>query len=229
VIGRYIYIFGGWPGTVPVFTVNDLWRYDTVTGDWEQLSPWRCREQGAGYSRGAVYPGSRYCANFWTYQGRLYLFSGRDTGQKSPEFFNDLWCYDPVDTCWTLINPDRQSTDTGNKEAIPAARYGSGYSVLGEYLYLFGGHSGIETCVERNDFWRYHMPTNHWELLHPDDGWAVYVPQSKRRHPPVRRVPVLEAVGASLVLFGGINCFMGTAEQGYSLPLNDLWCCRVPS
>ncbi len=58
-VGTDIYIFGGWPGTVPVFTVNDLWRYDTVPGSWEQHSPWRSREQGAGYDAGADYPGSR--------------------------------------------------------------------------------------------------------------------------------------------------------------------------
>jgi N-acetylneuraminic acid mutarotase len=43
-LGTDLYIFGGWPGTVPTFTVNDLWRYDSVTGAWEQRSPWRSRQ-----------------------------------------------------------------------------------------------------------------------------------------------------------------------------------------
>ncbi|TEU13979.1 MAG: hypothetical protein E3J25_05295, partial [Anaerolineales bacterium] len=97
--------------TEPVFTVNDLWRYDTVTGGWEHRAPWRSREHGAGYDAGADYPGSRYCANLFAHGGSLYLFSGRDTGEKNPEFFNDLWRYDPAADCWTLLHPDDRDAD----------------------------------------------------------------------------------------------------------------------
>ena len=226
-VGTDMYIFGGWPGTEPVFTVNDLWRYDTVTGSWEQRSPWRSREQGAGYGPGADYPGSRYCANLFAHGGALYLFSGRDTGEKNPEFFNDLWRYDPAADCWTLLHPDDRDADFSEGATYPAARYGSGHTVLGDCLYLFGGHSGIETGVERNDFWRYHVLTGFWERLHPDDGCADY--GRGQRYPPVRRVSVLETLEDSLILFGGINCFMGDREMGYSLPLNDLWYCDFGS
>lgn len=174
VIGSDIYVFGGWPGTVPTFTVNDLWCYDKLTGRWEQRSPWRGREQGAGYGAGTDHPRARYCANLFAHGDALYLFSARDTGEKDPEFFNDLWCYDPAADRWTLLHPDDGGTDFSAGATYPAARYGSGYAVLGDYLYLFGGHNGIETGVERNDFWRYHMPTDHCEHLHPDDGRADY-------------------------------------------------------
>ncbi|TEU13978.1 MAG: hypothetical protein E3J25_05290 [Anaerolineales bacterium] len=99
--------------------------------------------------------------------------------------------------------------------------------MLGDCLYLFGGHSGIETGVERNDFWRYHVLTGRWERLHPDDGCADYGPG--QRYPPVRRVSVLETLEDSLILFGGIRRFMGTREMGYSLPFNDLWYCDFGS
>ncbi len=50
-----------------------------------------------------------------------------------------------------------------------------------------------------------------------------------QRYPPVRRVSVLETLEDSLILFGGINCFMGARGMGYSLPLNDLWYCDFGS
>ena len=31
----------------------------------------------------------------------------------------------------------------------------------------------------------------------------------------------------ALHLFGGLNCFMGPRQAGYSLPLDDLWCCHL--
>jgi N-acetylneuraminic acid mutarotase len=92
-------------------------------------------------------------------------------------------------------------------------------------LYVFGGHNGTETNVERNDFWRYDVTDRRWEQLHRDDGCAHY--GTKGRYPSIRRVPVMESVGDALYLFGGINCFMGSVEEGFSLPLNDLWRCAV--
>ena len=124
-----------------------------------------------------------------------------------------------------MLHPDDSAADFSAKAAYPAGRYGSGHTVLGDYLYLFGGHNGTATGVERNDFWCYHIPASRWEQLHPDDGQADYGPDVTR--PPVRRVPVMEAIGQSLFLFGGINCFMGFEEQGYSLPLGDLWRCDL--
>jgi N-acetylneuraminic acid mutarotase len=148
-LGHDLYLFGGWPGTVPVFTVNDLWRYDTLAHKWEQCSPWRNQSRGAGYGPDASYPGSRYCANLFAHGDALYLFSGRDTGARSPEFFNDLWRYEPDRDLWTLLQP----TDPGGFDAaaqVPAARYGSGHASLDDHLYLFGGHNGTWTGVERN-------------------------------------------------------------------------------
>jgi hypothetical protein len=90
---------------------------------------------------------------------------------------------------------------------------------------VFGGHNGIDTGVERNDFWAYRVSTNLWELLHADEGGADY--GLGREYPALRRVAVLEAVDDSLLLFGGMNCFMGTRQAGFSLPLNDLWECSL--
>jgi len=224
-IGSDVYVFGGWPGTSPVFTVNDLWRFDTVAGKWEQRSPWRSREEGAGYGASATYPGPRYCAHLGAHSGALYLFSGRDTGEKNPEFFNDLWRYDPTTDRWDLLHPDDAGTDFSASSTYPPGRYGSGHAVLGDNLYIFGGHNGTETAVERNDFWRFEVERCRWEQLHPDVGGAEY--GLGQLYPPVRRVSVMQAVGDALFLFGGINCFMGPREAGYSLPLNDLWRCDL--
>ena len=220
-VDQYLYLFGGWPGTVPVFTVNDLWRFDTGSARWDQCRPWQGAAHDAGYTSTATYPGPRYCFNLWEHDGTLVLFSGRDTGAKEPEFFNDLWRYEPERDRWTLLYPSDGHTDFGLRAGVPAGRYGSGHTRLGDYAYLFGGHNGTATRVERNDFWRLHLPTQRWQQLAPDEGSTDYGPQA--RYPGTRRVPVLEAIGSALYLFGGINCFMGPRTAGYSLPLNDLW------
>jgi hypothetical protein len=62
---------------------------------------------------------------------------------------------------------------------------------MGDYLYLFGGHSGTHTRVERNDFWRYHVPTHRWEQLDPGDNHTQF--GAGATHPGARRVPILES------------------------------------
>ena len=241
VIGSHLYIFGGCPFTAPTFTVNDLWRYDTAIGRWEQLSPWRSPEQEAGYGVQASYPGPRYCANLFAHGGQVYVFSGRDldkTGVRDavlfnsgPEFFNDLWRYDPGADRWVLVHPHDGGTEFGPAATYPAGRYGSGHSVSGDDFYLFGGYDG--GASERNDFWRYHIPTDKWRQLHPDDGARDLTAEAP--YPAARRVPTMEATGGSLLLFGGLNFFLGPPERGYwrrpdgaerrahPIALNDLW------
>jgi N-acetylneuraminic acid mutarotase len=246
-IGERLYVFGGTPYTAPTFTVNDLWCYDAGPGCWEQLSPYHLPRQGAGYDSQAIYPGPRYCANLFAHGEMLYLFSGRDLdksgerdvvlGGTGPEWFNDLWRYDPATNAWTLLHPDEPLGGYGAGTTYPAPRYGSGHAVDGDDFYLFGGYCSLNAGKDRNDFWRYHVPTDRWALLHPDDGAADYGRGAP--YPPVRRVPAMEAIGQSLYLFGGLNYFIGPAIRGYwahpggarrrafPFPLNDLWRCDL--
>jgi N-acetylneuraminic acid mutarotase len=220
-IGHHLYIFGGCPFTAPTFTVNDLWRYDTLGRQWEQLSPWRSLEEDSGYDEHATYPGPRYCANFFEHGGSLYLFSGRDldkTGRKDavlfdqgPEFFNDLWRYDPRTDGWTQLHPDVGGDGPQSGAAYPSARYGSGHAVLGNDFYLFGGYDG--GASELGDLWRYDIRADRWRELHPSGG-APNLSESDVR-PAHRRVPIMEAAGDSLLLFGGLDFFLGPPERGF--------------
>jgi N-acetylneuraminic acid mutarotase len=247
-IGQRLYVFGGAPYISPAFTTNDLWCYDTVSGGWEQLSPWRGPQHGAGYDATARYPGPRYCANLVAHGQALYLFSGRDLdksgerdvvlGGTGPEWFNDLWRYDPGRNAWDLLQPDDPSAQSFSAgAAYPAARYGSGHVVCGDSFYLFGGYCSRAGGQDRNDFWRYDFAAGRWRQLHPDDGRTDY--DRDDGYPPVRRVPTLQAINQTLFLFGGLNYSIGPAERGYwsqpgggrrrphPVPLSDLWRCDL--
>lgn len=218
VIGTSIYIFGGWPGVVPVFLLNDFWRYDTVKDHWEQIHP---HDGSRKYDSSAIYPGTRYCAASGVYGNNFYLFSGRDTNHRQPEFFNDLWQYDTKLAKWTLLHPDDASKDFGPSASYPAGRYGSMFASVGSKFFLFGGHNMEPIPTERNDFWVYDMGTNQWEMLLPDNGSQDYSDKASR--PGVRRVGTMARVNDSLLLFGGFNLYAGSFENGFVKALNDLW------
>ena len=38
---------------------------------------------------------------------QLYLWGGRDSQGRAPEFYNDLWEYDPDGGAWTCIQENR--------------------------------------------------------------------------------------------------------------------------
>ena len=79
--------------------------------------------------------------------------------------------------------------------------------------------------TERNDFWVYDMGTNQWEMLLPDNGSQDYSDKASR--PGVRRVGTMAKVSNSLLLFGGLNLYAGSFENGFVKALNDLWVYQV--
>lgn len=102
-------------------------------------------------------------------------------------------------------------------------------------LYLFGGawerygHSRHQRDHGRlgtgDDLWRYDLQSEGWTLLEADRWSLEFGPRSDR--PGSRLLGSFSVVGDYAYLFGGLNCFMGPHQAGYSLPLNDLWRCDL--
>ena len=81
--------------------LNDLWRYDTVTGQWTWVSGSNVPNQvgiyaGKGTPCATSVPGSRNTSISWTdTSGNLWLFGGRGYWNQGGEtFLNDLWRYE---------------------------------------------------------------------------------------------------------------------------------------
>ena len=110
-----LYLMGGHGA----MTHAQLWTYGAPAGKWEYLGPASNGRDG--------WPPKRYCPVLAGWNGRLYLWGGRDSQGRAPEFFNDLWEYDPDRGAWTCIQENR-----ADDVARPSPRYGLGYAVIGD-------------------------------------------------------------------------------------------------
>jgi N-acetylneuraminic acid mutarotase len=116
-----LYAFGG----LRVESVNelytlfgDLWTLDFTTGRWTKLS-----EDG---------PYPRYGSAMGIWDDELVVFGGRyRTPEDGWRYTDETWRFDLSSETWHQERPDRS----------PAPRYGSGTTVVGDRLLLYGGMS----------------------------------------------------------------------------------------
>jgi len=217
VIGDTLYLVAGWPGIADgtVVMSNQLWGYSTGRGTWRFLGPGQ--DPGRYDAGNTMWPPKRYCPAVGAYDGKIYLWGGRDTRDKNPQFYNDLWAYDPETGTWENILP-RHGTDPKG----PSPRYGAGNAVAGDSWFIFGGFGGERgDAPQLNDLWRYRFPAKRWECIFPHNGSKEYGPGASR--PGVRRVPAMAAGADGMFLFGGIDLASGIDHQGPTICLNDFW------
>ena len=142
--------------------------------------------------------------------GRLYLFGGSSVlGPGKREIkLNDLWTYDPKTAAWELIEPDDgRASGIAVDGHRPAGSGGMGAAVLGDCLYLMGGHGAMTHA----QLWAYKVAAGKWEHLgSASDGRTDW--------PPKRYCPVLAGWNGRLYLWGGRDS-QGRAPEFY----NDLW------
>ncbi len=91
--------------------LNDLWHYDSGTGEWTWMSGDNVQNQPGVYgTRGvaaaANTPGARYGAVSWIdASGDLWLFGGEGySGDGNYDWLNDLWRYDTATNQWAWVN-----------------------------------------------------------------------------------------------------------------------------
>ncbi len=220
VIGSRIYLFGGWghraplPPTVETAVLSrQLWTYDTAAGTWERIEA----EGGAGW------PSKRYVMSMTAWQDRIYIWGGRDTQDRDPQFYNDLWCFDPATSAWTCLAEN-------NFGAVnrPSARYGHGSARIGDRWYVFGGFGPQGAFLpeevngpQLNDLWRLNLRTGAWTCLHAHDGAKDY--SASATLPGVRRVPGMVSLDEAVYLFGGLDLASGPNDDGPVTGFNDFW------
>ena len=168
------WIFGG-VGINPD-QYNDLWKYDPLTNEWTWMKgPGIPNDPGSYGIQGVSSPVNNPPYRGWgttswlDHDGNFWLFGGRVAGGP---FYSDLWKYDPLINEWTWM----KGSDLGNQPGIygtqmvpdpanyPGARSecSSSWTDLAGDLWVFGGYFNGSN---RNDLWRYHIPTNEWTWM----------------------------------------------------------------
>ena len=211
--------------------MNDLWKYDIVTGEWTWMNG--SNTLGAvdvygtmGVSDPLNTPGARQCyTHFKDLSGNFWLFGGT---AYNPSSYNDLWKYDPAINEWTWMSGANFQSDPGNYGVkcvasatnLPAYRYEnrSCWTDQCGNFYMFGGvGAGVY-----NDLWYYNVAANMWtwvsgeNILNSQGLFGTQGISSALNVPPSRTGSSswLDANG-NLWLFGGFS-------SGFQ-QWNDLW------
>ncbi len=230
--------------------LNDLWKYDPVTGNWTWMKGSDTINQTGiygmlGTAAAGNTPGARIWSASWTdAAGALWLFGGSGLdGEGSDEKLNDLWKYDTAANNWTWV----KGSSTGNQNGIygtlgtaaagntPGARFGAiPVTDAAGALWLFGGYgcSGDGTAGKLNDLWKYDTKTGNWTWIKGADiidRWGVY---GTILTPAADNTPGARSVGVSWAdASGGFWLFGGNGRDGYqsgSSQINDLWRIGLP-
>jgi len=217
VIGRRIFIYGGWGGDgVRVVLSPQLWSFDIDSRRWT------LHGTGTGDAR-QPWPAKRYCPAVTEFEGRIYLWGGRDTQDLSPQFYNDLWSFDPKTGRWNELARQVKRIEP---ETRPLSRYGVGQARIGHHWYIFGGFGGeTGNSPQLNDLWQLDLRTHRWRQIESHNGGKLTGPTARR--PCVRRVPAMMSIGDAVYLFGGLDLTSGQDERGPLIGFNDLWTGRM--
>lgn len=225
--GNY-WVFGGstrygWP--------NDLWRYNPASRQWTWMKGSDETYQVAVYGTQGVAddantPGALVNASSWLgSEGKLWLFGGYGTtvsGEpSSPEYFDNLWCYDPLTNQWAWV----KGTGTGNSSAV----YGTqGVPALENTpggvssAAAWTGDDGQLWLLNRSILWRYDPASNMWTWVKGSQYnaagyYGIQGIADDANLPPSRsEATTWTDTAGSLWLFGGYG---GTSLNHYS----DLW------
>ncbi len=218
VLGRKVYLFGGWGYRPPLPPSNEtavisrqLWCYDTESRMWQHFTPTE------------AWPPKRYVHAMTAWGDKLYVWGGRDTQDRDPQFYNDLWEYDPVAGRWTCLQPNHPGAPDQ-----PSARYSAGSTRIGDRWYIFGGFGPEGDFLpeevngpQLNDLWCFDLTRREWQCIQAHDGSKDYTDRAGR--PGVRRIPGMVAQGDAIYLFGGFDLASGPNDDGPVVAFNDLW------
>lgn len=232
---------GGYGETTQLGALNDLWRYDSVSGEWTWLSGDKTVNAAGnpgqrGLAAASNLPGARSAAVLWLDdQDQLWLFGG---AASSTQLRNDLWKYDLATGEWTWVHGEDTANAPGSYGSqgvaldgnVPGARSGAvGWRDPSGCLWLFGGTgygaSGSQTGA-LNDLWKYDPQSNRWTWIKGTNATEAAAFYGARGLPsgvntPGARTAACAWMGADghLWLFGGT----GRVSASSAGQLNDLW------
>lgn len=174
--GRFAYLFGGRDGGKDF---GDLWRYDLERDSWKKLSP-KGKAPAPRFGHSAV----------WVDGHGVIVFAG----QRGPDFFDDLWAFDPGKGKWREMPA---------KGSVPKRRYGS-CMVVGPDGRVWISH-GFTFAGRFDDTRAYNLKSERWSTITPDG-----------RKPGERCLhDCFTSASGELVLYGG--------QDDGAFALGDLW------
>lgn len=163
---------GGFAESGSFAYLNDLWKYDPVTGDWTWIKGASTGNPVGVYGTLGVAdlantPGGRYGATSWVDdQGAFWLFGGNGIDSDGGiGWLNDLWRFDPATRCWTWMKGASTKMQPGiygtpglpDPASNPGSRADSiGWSGEPGTLWLFGGigYDEAGNLGSLSDLWR---------------------------------------------------------------------------
>lgn len=241
--GGISYHFGGlgYGEGTKTGVLNDLWSYDSASGEWTWISGGKdVNALGSYGNKGEAsetnVPPARSGALMWQdNEGVLWVFGGTNATKG---LLNDLWKYDLTENEWTWVGGANTANATGTYGSLgqPAALNAPGARVnavswkdASGRLFLFGGRGLPATGIKvglLNDLWAFDIALGQWTWLSGSNGLdaiGVYgaLGQPSSSNVPGGRSGAVAWVGNSgnLWLFGGNGRGNGTKLGN----LNDLW------
>lgn len=184
-----LWLFGGQNSSLQ--SLNDLWKYDPLTGCWTWMTGSRTALAAGIYGPvglfGPTYtPGARvYGIAGFDAAGKLCLFGGSGRAASTFGSLNDLWKYDPGSNNWAWMGGSSASNEPGTYGTIGAASATnmpggrSGIRSLlpsgGSFL-LFGGFGyGASGSGYLNDLWQINLNASAAEAPTVISGQTVGV------------------------------------------------------
>lgn len=180
-----LWLFGGYgfPATGGDGYLNDLWKFDQLTGQWTWVKGTNLTNQNGvygpkGFPIPSNAPGGREFPTVWKDpSGAVWLFGGGGypaTGTVG--HLNDLWRYNSATNIWIYQSGTSLGNQIGNNGTmgvpsstnIPGARYSS-FPVLDNWgnLWLFGGigYPGVFGIGRLDDLWKYTPSSDEWTWM----------------------------------------------------------------
>jgi N-acetylneuraminic acid mutarotase len=198
-----VVIYGGSEYNVSVTSVkmyDDMWEYDPEA---DTMVERKYTNEG---------PGKRLGPEIVIQDDMLFLFGGYDPKFKA---HNDLWSFDLLTNTWKQLKKD-------DEPKSPSKRYIFRFELSGsnEDLYIFGGNYREAKTIQRNDLWKYNIPTNTFTEIVSEKNTNI----SGRTHGAAAVFGDMFIIALGDIPSGG--CFTDQASE-HQNPTNEVWSIRV--
>ncbi len=129
-------------------------------------------------------PSIRYSHTCNTYKGNMVTTHGYyyDRGSSSPTWLSDTWAMDLASAphAWRLLSDHASHHEahaaysSGRAHNLPCGRFGHASAIVGDALYMYGGHDGGYSRTNRHDYqpgndfaelWRFNLLRKTWSLV----------------------------------------------------------------